>query len=305
METIGNESKAKRFGKVAIDIISFVTLAVIIITILGIPFSAVLQKLGKEGADKMFYFVLSETLMLIGIFLSAWIVWHFRGVSLTGLGRSLAIRKKDLLSGISLAIVLYAVGFGVSLLAGAIEIAGVVFNPSSLLISFVFFLLVAITEELFGTWGVIMMAIIVLFACLTTAIGLTSGFAGTLENLTNGKCKYKTIVIVMSVFSFVVSNAGIEKIISVAAPMLSVIFPCFITMSVLMFFGKYIKNDNVIRVATLFAFVISLSEVLAGFGLPLTYTQYLPLHEYSLGWILPAVIGGIIGKFIPCKQSEA
>ena len=147
METIGNEPKAKRFGKVAIDIISFVTLAVIIITILGIPFSAVLQKLGKEGADKMFYFVLSETLMLIGIFLSAWIVWHFRGVSLAGLGRSLAIRKKDLLSGISLAIVLYAVGFGVSLLAGAIEIAGVVFNPSSLLISFVFFLLVAITEE--------------------------------------------------------------------------------------------------------------------------------------------------------------
>lgn len=109
----------------------------------------------------------------------------------------------------------------------------------------------------------------------------------------------------MSVFSFVVSNAGIDKIISVAAPILSVIFPCFITMSVLMFFGKYIKNDNVIRVATLFAFVISLSEVLAGFGLPLTYTQYLPLHEYSLGWILPAVIGGIIGKFIPCKQSEA
>ena len=147
METIGNEPKAKRFGKVAIDIISFVTLAVIIITILGIPFSPVLQKLGKEGADKMFYFVLSETLMLIGIFLSAWIVWHFRGVSLAGLGRSLAIRKKDLLSGISLAIVLYAVGFGVSLLAGAIEIAGVVFNPSSLLISFVFFLLVAITEE--------------------------------------------------------------------------------------------------------------------------------------------------------------
>lgn len=147
METIGNEHKAKRFGKVAIDIISFVTLAVIIITILGIPFSSVLQKLGKEGADKMFYFVLSETLMLIGIFLSAWIVWHFRGVSLAGLGRSLAIRKKDLLSGISLAIVLYAVGFGVSLLAGAVEIAGVVFNPSSLLISFVFFLLVAITEE--------------------------------------------------------------------------------------------------------------------------------------------------------------
>lgn len=147
MESIGNESQAKRFGKVTIDIISFAVLAIIIVTIIGIPFLTVLQKLGKEGADKMFYFVLSETLMLVGVFLSAWIVWHFRGVSLARLKHSLAMRWQDWLSGMLLAIVLYAVGFGISLLAGAVEITGVTFNPSSLLISFVFFLLVAITEE--------------------------------------------------------------------------------------------------------------------------------------------------------------
>lgn len=148
MEPIGNELKAKRFGKAAIDIFVFAALAIVIVTITGIPFSVLLQKLGKEGANNMFYLVLSETLMLIGVFLSAWIVWHFRGHSLAGLGRALAIRGKDLLLGILLAIVLYAAGFGISLLAGAVEIAGVVFSPSSLLISFVFFLLVAITEEL-------------------------------------------------------------------------------------------------------------------------------------------------------------
>ncbi|WP_018669484.1 CPBP family intramembrane glutamic endopeptidase [Bacteroides gallinarum] len=148
MKSIGNELKAKRFGKAAIDIFVFAALAIIIVTIIGIPFSVLLQKLGKEGANNMFYLVLSETLMLIGVFLSAWIVWHFRGHSLAGLGHALAIRGKDLLLGILLAIVLYAAGFGISLLAGAVEIAGVVFSPSSLLISFVFFLLVAITEEL-------------------------------------------------------------------------------------------------------------------------------------------------------------
>lgn len=147
MESIGNESQAKRFGKVTIDIISFAVLAVILVTIIGIPFLTVLQKLGKEGANKMFYFVLSETLMLVGVFLSAWIVWHFRGVSLARLKHSLAMRWQDWLSGMLLATVLYAVGFGISLLAGAIEVTGVTFNPSSLLISFVFFLLVAITEE--------------------------------------------------------------------------------------------------------------------------------------------------------------
>lgn len=165
-------------------------------------------------------------------------------------------------------------------------------------------LVVALTQELMGTWGVIMMAVIVLFACLTTAIGLTSGFAGTLEKLTNGKCKYKVTVVAMSIFSFVVSNAGISTIISIAAPILSVVFPCFITMTVLMFFSKHIKNDNVIRCATAFAFVISLSEVLTGLGLPLTYTQMLPLAAYQCGWIVPAIIGGVIGHFIPCKNMK-
>lgn len=147
MENIKNESQTKRFGKVTIDIISFAVLAVILVTIIGIPFLTVLQKLGKEGANKMFYFVLSETLMLVGVFLSAWIVWHFRGVSLARLKHSLAMRWQDWLSGMLLATVLYAVGFGISLLTDAVEVTGVTFNPSSLLISFVFFLLVAITEE--------------------------------------------------------------------------------------------------------------------------------------------------------------
>ena len=99
METIGNESKAKRFGKAAIDIVSFAALAVIIITIISVPFAAVLLKLGKEEANTMSYFILSETLMLAGVFLSAWIVWHLRGFSLEGLGRSLTMRWKDWLSG--------------------------------------------------------------------------------------------------------------------------------------------------------------------------------------------------------------
>ena len=148
MENIENDFPIKRFGKVAIDIIAFAALAVILVTIMSIPISVLFLKTDKENPDSMFVFMLSETLMLIGVFLSAWIVWHFRGLSLAGLGRSLAMRRKDLLSGALLAIVLYAVGFGISLLAGAVEITGVTFNPSSLLISFVFFLLVAVTEEL-------------------------------------------------------------------------------------------------------------------------------------------------------------
>ena len=106
MENIENDFPIKRFGKVAIDIIAFAALAVILVTIMSIPFSVLFLKTDKESPDSMFVFMLSETLMLIGVFLSAWIVWHFRGLSLAGFiirsvagNRSLCSRLRHILIG--------------------------------------------------------------------------------------------------------------------------------------------------------------------------------------------------------------
>ncbi|RHJ49298.1 CPBP family intramembrane glutamic endopeptidase [Bacteroides sp. AM10-21B] len=148
METIETNSKTKRFGQVAIDIALFAALAFIILTIIGIPLWAMWESPGNGEANEIFYLIPLEALTLISVFLSAWVVWRFRKVSLAVWGRSLALRRKDVLAGILLAVVLYAVGFGISLLAGAIEVAGVALNLSTLFISLGFCLLVAITEEL-------------------------------------------------------------------------------------------------------------------------------------------------------------
>ncbi len=148
METIETNSKTKRFGQVAIDIALFAALAFIILTIIGIPLWAMWESPGNGGANEIFYLIPLEALTLISVFLSAWVVWRFRKVSLAVWGRSLALRRKDVLAGILLAVVLYAVGFGISLLAGAIEVADVALNLSTLFISLGFCLLVAITEEL-------------------------------------------------------------------------------------------------------------------------------------------------------------
>ena len=117
METIETNSKTKRFGQVAIDIALFAALAFIILTIIGIPLWAMWESPGNGGANEIFYLIPLEALTLISVFLSAWVVWRFRKVSLAVWGRSLALRRKDVLAGILLAVVLYAVGFGISLLA--------------------------------------------------------------------------------------------------------------------------------------------------------------------------------------------
>lgn len=84
-------------------------------------------------------------------------------------------------------------------------------------------LLVTITKGLFGDIGVILLGIIVLFACWTTAIGLTSAVSEYFVELSGGKLKYKTLVIAIVVFSWLVSNAGVATIIKVSAPLLNLI----------------------------------------------------------------------------------
>ncbi|MBQ3123415.1 MAG: branched-chain amino acid transport system II carrier protein [Firmicutes bacterium] len=160
-------------------------------------------------------------------------------------------------------------------------------------------LVVVITETLLGRYGLYMLSVIILFACLTTAIGLISSCAAYFEKLTGGKVSYAALVTIIVLFSYIVSNFGISMIISIAAPVLNVLYPVMLVMIILNFFNDKIKNMNVYRVAAVFALAVSLSEVLLGFGLPLGFVKMLPLSTYGLGWILPAVAGGLIGTFIP------
>lgn len=165
-------------------------------------------------------------------------------------------------------------------------------------------LVVAITESLIGSYGVLVLALIVFFACLTTAIGLVSSCASYFEELTKGKISYKTVVLITVGFSYVISNFGISTIISIAAPVLNLLYPVVLVLIVLSFFGKHIKNNNIYTCAALFALVASAMDVLCGFGLPLEFVRSLPFGAYQCGWIVPAIIGGFVGKFVPAPKKS-
>lgn len=162
-------------------------------------------------------------------------------------------------------------------------------------------LVVAITQSIVGSYGVLVLAVIVFFACLTTAIGLVSSCASYFEELTKGKLSYKTVVLAVVAFSYVVSNFGISTIISIAAPLLSLLYPVVLVMIFLNFFSSRIRNNNIYVFAAAFALLASAAEVLTGFGFPLDFIHKLPFGAFQCGWILPAFLGGIIGKLIPAS----
>lgn len=165
-------------------------------------------------------------------------------------------------------------------------------------------LVVTITELLLQRFGVVLLAVIVLFACLTTAIGLTSSSAEFFSRLTKNKISYPVMVGIVCAVGLVISTVGISTMIDFASPILNIIYPIILTQIILSFFNEKIANDNVYRGAAIGAFVMCTLDVIAGFGVELPFLQYLPLDSVKLSWILPAVLGGVIGALIPMRRAK-
>ena len=166
-------------------------------------------------------------------------------------------------------------------------------------------LVVLVTELLLKRLGVVLLGLIVFFACLTTAVGLTSSSADFFSHLLKQKVSYKALVIVICLMGIAISNIGISMIISLAGPLLTVIYPVFLTQVFLAFFRDRIKNDFVYRGAALGALIFAVLDTAADLGLPISFIARLPLAGLGFCWLLPAVIGGVIGAMIPCRRSAA
>ncbi len=164
-------------------------------------------------------------------------------------------------------------------------------------------LVVHITQSLLGQLGVILLSVIVLFACLTTAIGLVSSSSDFFNEVTNGKLKYGQLVLLMCLFGFFISNIGISAMIAIATPLLNLVYPVLLTQIILSFFSDKIKNDNICRAAALVTLLVCGIGVLADYGVAGCSIVYsLPFAQFGFFWLIPAIIGGVLGAFIPAKQ---
>ena len=164
-------------------------------------------------------------------------------------------------------------------------------------------LVVAATEGIFGTPGKVLLAIMVLFACLTTSIGLTSSAGRYFEDTTDGRLSYEKIVTAICIFSAIVSTFGVNKIIQISIPILQTIYPVMIILVVLTIFTKQIKNDNTFKGAAYFTFVASILSVANSLTGAFEFINVLPLTSLGLGWIVPGLIGAVVGSFIKTKGS--
>lgn len=163
-------------------------------------------------------------------------------------------------------------------------------------------LIISITASILGEGGKIVLGLIVALACLTTSIGLTSATANFYEKLFKGKFSYSKIVVIICVFSAFVSNFGVSTIIQFSAPILELIYPVSIVLVVMNAFDNKIKKKSTYAGAVYTTLVISIFNLMAQHGYTVSFLKYLPLNSIGFNWILPAIIGGIIGSMIKVRS---
>lgn len=164
-------------------------------------------------------------------------------------------------------------------------------------------LLIGMVELMLGPVGKVAMGLAVALACLTTSTGLSSTCGNYFETISNGKLKYKTVVTVSVIIALILSLNGVTKLIAIAVPILSAIYPVMIVLILMSIFDAQIKYNWTYTGAVIGAFIISLIEsinlasIMRGGTLLQGMTdkiQTLPLAHLGFEWVVPAIICSIV-----------
>lgn len=164
-------------------------------------------------------------------------------------------------------------------------------------------MLTTIVKNLLGSWGQLAMGLAVCFACLTTAIGLTTTCGQYFEEVSKGKISYKKTILVTVAVEFIISLVGVDSLINLAVPVLTFIFPIMIALILFSAFDKYVPYDWTYLGAVIGAGIVglvqginTLSQLLGGnlLGDAVKLIGTFPLATYGLEWIVPTFVGALI-----------
>ena len=159
-------------------------------------------------------------------------------------------------------------------------------------------LLIEITNRILGSFGCNLLGLAIGLACLTTSIGLISSGASFFEKLTKGKLNYKFNAIIITVISIIIGQFGVDKIVAIANPILSILYPIGITIIITTFIRYKIQDTLPIKVAVYTSLIFSILSGLPSFGININslnnLLNFIPLSSLGFSWLLPTIISFII-----------
>ncbi|MGM9583553.1 MAG: branched-chain amino acid transport system II carrier protein [Phascolarctobacterium sp.] len=217
-----------------------------------------------------------------------------KAIESQGIKEQSQLTKMCIYAGVIAAICL-ALIYGALAYAGASSTAafGIVANGGQLLNM--------ISVHYMGFPGQVVLALIIFFACITTSIGLTTSISSYFNQLSGGRVLYQRFCVYICLFSLVVSNFGLNNIITFSIPVICMLYPIVIAIVILNVGQSIFKRDKAIfRICLTLTTIFAIFDGLRAGGFDLRaldsfLTQYLPFFDVGFGWLLPCFGGILLG----------
>lgn len=163
-------------------------------------------------------------------------------------------------------------------------------------------------RTLLGYPGVLMIGLVILLTGITTLVACLTAVADFFAKRFP-KVSYKTWVWIHAAAGLVFANFGLEVVLSAALPILFLLYPLGMTLIVLALFDRFFGGRRAVYIgATIGAAVIAILDAVKAAGVLVDelngFFTWLPMFEDNGGWILPAILGGVIGYFVARAKGE-
>jgi branched-chain amino acid:cation transporter, LIVCS family len=217
-----------------------------------------------------------------------------------GITKPSTISKYVIISGFIAAAGLSLIYFGLTYIGATSASLGQADNGGVILTN--------VVSHLFGEIGLVLLAITIAVACLSTSVGLICACGEYFEKIFP-RITYKQWVLYICLFSFGISNLGLDSLISLSLPVLKIIYPVVIILILYAFLDRWIKDRPFVYVAGVtVTFFVSLIIELDALHVTLPgitdAIRSLPLYNVGMGWILPALVVTVISIPLTPKRSS-
>lgn len=191
--------------------------------------------------------------------------------------------------------------------------AGLILSGSLMFNSFVpeitrVALLTGISTNTLGGTANLFLSLLVSLACFTTAVGIVTGTADFIKSrFRESQLAYNITAVIGCLLGVLMGQFDVAYIIAVALPALMFIYPITIVLILLNVVQEKWASAFVFKTVIVMTIIFSIPDFMnsISFGNNMEkINPFIPLSDYSLGWVLPAFATFIIANLIRKRPAK-
>lgn len=161
---------------------------------------------------------------------------------------------------------------------------------------------------LFGEYGIYMIGTVIFLTGITTNVACLAAVSEYFEKIIPS-VSYKKWLMVFSILGLVITNFGLNTILTLASPVLLLLYPLAIALIGLIFANNLFNGHRSVYIGTIIGTgIVAILDAIKEAGIaPEAINNvfgFIPLFENGAGWIATGLIGFFIGLIIAKSRKE-